>query len=228
MNKQLPTPHSDPNAPLCRLSLRPGPHKNQCHCQQHLTNSVRTRPCLQFPYSPHTGPQLEWLSALPPQCRNHLIDCGHHIAEPLHGSSHSKQAITHCTRKVHFLSWYHAVGLHDPCTPELPLQGCNWIIACYAVSVIRGHTITGMRIRHSMLQGYVKQALRLHTDRGMINPRLADVNYIKIMTNAVRKYESVPKCKETISNSMFHYIAKLALRSSEDSLIHDTTSLPLR
>ena len=79
-----------------------------------------------------------------------------------------------------------------------------------------------------MLQGYIKQALHLHTDRGMINPGLADINYIKIMTNAIRKYESVPKRNETISDSMFHYIAKLELRSSKDSLIHDATSLPLR
>ena len=39
------------------------------------------------------------------------------------------------------------------------------------------------------------------------------------MTDAVKKYESVPKRKEIISDSMFHYIAKLALRSAKDSLI---------
>jgi hypothetical protein len=40
------------------------------------------------------------------------------------------------------------------------------------------------------------------------------------MTNAVKKYETVPKRKEMISDSMFHYIADLASRTSEDSLIH--------
>ena len=39
------------------------------------------------------------------------------------------------------------------------------------------------------------------------------------MTDAVKKYESVPKRKEMISDSMFHYIAKLASRSATDSLI---------
>ena len=39
------------------------------------------------------------------------------------------------------------------------------------------------------------------------------------MTDAIKKYETVPKFKETISNSMLHYIAKLTSRSSRDSLI---------
>jgi ABC-type transport system substrate-binding protein len=38
------------------------------------------------------------------------------------------------------------------------------------------------------------------------------------MTDAVKKYESIPKRKEMITDSMFHYIAKLASRSAKDSL----------
>ena len=40
------------------------------------------------------------------------------------------------------------------------------------------------------------------------------------MTNAVNKYETVPKRKEMISDSMFHYIANLASRTSKDLLVH--------
>jgi hypothetical protein len=43
------------------------------------------------------------------------------------------------------------------------------------------------------------------------------------MTNAVKKYETVPKRKEMISDSMFHYIAKLASRASEDLLARAIT-----
>ena len=75
------------------------------------------------------------------------------------------------------------------------------------MSLIRGNTITGIRIRHATLQGYVSQALSLHADRGLTSPSLADVNYIKTMTNAVKKYKTVPKRKEMIFDSMFHYIA---------------------
>ncbi len=54
--------------------------------------------------------------------------------------------------------------------------------------------------------GYIKQAIALHIGRGMPNPRLAVIDYIKIMSNAVKKYEDVPKCKEMISDGMFHFI----------------------
>jgi hypothetical protein len=43
------------------------------------------------------------------------------------------------------------------------------------------------------------------------------------MTNTVKKYETVPKPKEMISDSMFHYIANLASRASEYSLVHAIT-----
>ena len=99
------------------------------------------------------------------------------------------------------------------------MQGHNWVLACYTVSLIRGQTITGVRIRYATLHGYIRQAPSLHTDRGLPSPHGADVNYVKIMTNAVKKYKTVPKRKEMISDSMFHYITDLAPRASVDSLV---------
>jgi hypothetical protein len=43
------------------------------------------------------------------------------------------------------------------------------------------------------------------------------------MTNAVKKYKTVPKRKEMISNSMLHYIANLASWASEDWLVRAIT-----
>ena len=80
-----------------------------------------------------------------------------------------------------------------------------------------------MRIRHATLLGYIKQAVTLHTDRGLPNPQQVDINYIKVMTNAIKKYETVPKRKEMISDSMFHYIVNLASRASTDSLVSAIT-----
>jgi hypothetical protein len=76
-----------------------------------------------------------------------------------------------------------------------------------------------MRISHATLHGYITQALSLHTDRRLPSPSLADVKYIKIMTNTVRKYNKVPKCNEMISNSIFHYMATLSKRASKDSFV---------
>ena len=73
------------------------------------------------------------------------------------------------------------------------------------------------------LLGYIKQVVTLHIDRGLPNPHVVDMHYIKVMTNALKKYETVPKRKEMISDSMFHYIAHLASRASEDSLVHALT-----
>jgi hypothetical protein len=131
----------------------------------------------------------------------------------------SRQLLTDPGRFISYLGATD-VGLPDPCTLELPLQGRNWVMACYMVWLIHGHTINGVRIRYATLHGYIRQAMSLHNDRGLPNPHGTDINYVKIMTNTVKKYESVPKCKEMISDSMFHYIADLSSCASEDSLIH--------
>ena len=134
--------------------------------------STRSR----LPPSPRTGSQLKGLLVLPPQCHNHLIDCGGPIADRLHGSSLGKQAITHRCRKIHFLSWCHTIGLIDTGDPELPPQGQNRIIACYTVSLTRGRTIIGVCIQLAMLHGYISQALSLHEDRGLQSLMLTNVN----------------------------------------------------
>jgi hypothetical protein len=73
------------------------------------------------------------------------------------------------------------------------------------------------------LLGYIKQAIALHTNRGLLNLQQVDINYIKVMTNAIKKYETVPKRKEMISDSIFHSIANLASRASKVSLVHMVT-----
>ncbi len=178
---------------------------------------------MRIPTPLNTGPEPLWLAALPPKCRHHLLDHGGTIANRIRRSTHDEQAITHRSRTIHYLSWCNTIGLDDPCTPTIPIQGQNWIVACYAVALIRGDTLTGVRIRPTTLMGYIRQALALHIDRSLPTPRLADVDYIKIMSNAVKKYESVPKRQDMISDGMFHFIARLTKHSSQDSFVRAVT-----
>ena len=67
--------------------------------------------------------------------------------------------------------------------------------------------------------GYIKQAPQLHVHRHLPSPKTADLNYIKIMTDAVKKWEAVPKRQEMISDSMFHYMVKLYGQAHPDSLV---------
>jgi hypothetical protein len=43
------------------------------------------------------------------------------------------------------------------------------------------------------------------------------------MTNAIKKYKTVPRRKEMISDGMFHYITTLASRAYENSLVRAVT-----
>jgi hypothetical protein len=93
--------------------------------------------------------------------------------------------------------------IDDPCMATSPLQARNYVIACYAVALIQGENIKGLRLRHATLMGYVRRVLQLHKDRHIPPPTTADVNYISIMTDAVRKWELVPNRRECIHDTMF-------------------------
>jgi hypothetical protein len=69
-----------------------------------------------------------------------------------------------------------------------------------------------------MLHGYISQALSLHTDSGLPSLTLADVYYVN-NDYSRKKYETVPKHKEMLSNSMFHSLAHLYKRSTA-SFVH--------
>jgi hypothetical protein len=94
-------------------------------------------------------------------------------------------------------------------TTNPSLQARNFIIACYAVSLTKGETLLGRNIRYATLKGYIKQAIECHKCRQLPSPELADINYVKIITNTVKKYEKVPNRREMIHDVMFQHIIQI-------------------
>lgn len=77
-------------------------------------------------------------------------------------------------------------------TNERDLQARNFIIACYAISLVQGETLLSRKIKHATLNRYITQAISCHTDRNLPSLQSAKVDYIKIVTDAVKKYKLVP------------------------------------
>ena len=105
------------------------------------------------------------------------------------------------------------------------LQAHNFVLACYAVSLTTGETLLCRKIRHDTLKGYIRMAVKCHTDRNLPSPRRADIDYVSVILDAVRKYQSVPRRREMIHDAMFeHFLAlyaKLAKRHP-DALVPAT------
>jgi hypothetical protein len=71
-------------------------------------------------------------------------------------------------------------------------QAANFLLACYAISLIQGETIKRGRIRYSTLKAYIARAVECWTNRNKASPRLAETDYVNLLLEAVRKYEKVP------------------------------------
>jgi hypothetical protein len=65
-------------------------------------------------------------------------------------------------------------------------------------------------IRHATLMGYIQQAVCCHTG--------VPIDYVLIMTDAVRKYERVPDCREMIHDPMMSEIISRSQAATLDSL----------
>ena len=148
------------------------------------------------------------MQTIPAKLQANLATYGCHISEEVNRSAGSKQRGTSNTRTNHFLKWYKRMdGIGDPCMPTAPIQARNYVIACYAVSLIRGETILNMKIRYKTVCNYVTDAIKLHTSQTgnvtkLPNPRNADINYIDIVLKAVKKYETMADRREMIYDDM--------------------------
>ena len=126
---------------------------------------------------------------------------------------------TQQSRANHFLGWTARVGLvDDPCLPEYDIQARNYLIACFAVSLIRGETILKRQIKHATINGYVKAAVKLHIDRELPSPHHAKTNYIDIVLKAVKKYEKEPDRQHMIDDEMIHHMESIRADLDPDSL----------
>ena len=81
--------------------------------------------------------------------------------------------------------------LRDPCMESQPPAARDYFLACYAVSLIQGHTLKGAFIKHTTLKMYMKEAFTIFEDRGV--SAQSDQDFTKIIMTAHRKYESIPK-----------------------------------
>ena len=89
------------------------------------------------------------------------------------------------------------------------------------MSLIQGETIKGhgFFIRHATLMGYIHQAIQCHTDRQLPSPRVGiPVDYVSLMTDAVRKYEKVPNRREMIHDPMMTEIISRSQAAPDNSL----------
>ncbi|KAL7524868.1 hypothetical protein ACHAXR_000751, partial [Thalassiosira sp. AJA248-18] len=159
------------------------------------------------------------MQAFSSQCRANLAHFGCDIAEEIARSTGGKQAGTQQSRASHFLEWCQHIKLgQDPCLPSHPLQARNYLIACYAVSLVRGDTLKHKAIRAGTIRGYVKAVCKLHTDRHLPSPYSAPTDYIAIVIKAVKKYEKVKNRRSMIHDEMIHHMEALRQSLHPDSL----------
>ena len=113
--------------------------------------------------------------------------------------------------------------IKDPTNHSIPIDQSNFVLGCYAVSLIQGDSILGMNILSATIKKYIQAAAALYTARRIENPyepedNQLDENFPDIIIKALKKYEKIPKRREVITDSMFVYINEKAQDSREDSL----------
>ena len=102
--------------------------------------------------------------------------------------------------------------------PVHTLQARNYLIACFAVSLIRGETIQGHSVRHATVRNYINAAISLHIDRILPSPYHAETNFIKIVLKAISKFEKQPNRRDMVHDKMVHHIESQQHLYPQDTL----------
>ena len=80
-----------------------------------------------------------------------------------------------------------SVGAMKAGVIELGIQACNFILACYAVSLVNGETLHFKKICHTTLKGYTKMTIKCHTNQVLPSPCSAPIDFIEVILEAVKK-----------------------------------------
>lgn len=99
-----------------------------------------------------------------------------------------------------------------------PLDARNYVLACYAISLIQGQTIHGGEVRHATLRGYINAVRDLHQDRKLPDPLSVEKDLVSPLLSAVQRYEAVPNRREMIHAKMMSHMLHTAKGQHEDSL----------
>ena len=112
--------------------------------------------------------------------------------------------------------------LDDPCMPTQPVEARNYFLACYAASLAEGETILGGRIRSRTLRHYINDASILFQRRQIATHHPDSIDYVELITKALKNYETIPDRRNMITDSMMWHLHKTASTSPINS---DTASM---
>ena len=100
---------------------------------------------------------------------------------------------------------------------DKPVEARNYILACYAVSLIQGESLLGKPVRSRTVRNYLSDAYRLFTARELTHCSLTSTNYVTIVVRALAAYEDVPNRRNMITGEMMQYLLVESRRRHEDS-----------
>ena len=103
---------------------------------------------------------------------------------------------------------------HDPCLKKQPANARNYFVACYLISLAQGETIQGSRIKLRTIRNYLTDVEGLFAATKTNLMIVEDINYIKIVLDAIKQYEKVPDRRYMIEDSMVIWLYKEAQKES--------------
>eukprot|EP00804_Cyclotella_cryptica_P027277 CCRYP_014383-RA/>CCRYP_014383-RA protein AED:0.18 eAED:0.09 QI:59/0/0/1/0/0.25/4/0/437 len=134
------------------------------------------------------------LSAFPPKYLAPLLHNGHAVVTTVDQSTHDKRSGTQESRQNCWLQCCARNNTSDPCLLTMPPLDVNFLLATWAINLLRGETVLGQNIQSSTIKAYLQAATKLLRDSGYRHDPIADDNntHTKQILHRLRWYESIP------------------------------------
>ncbi len=142
------------------------------------------------------------MHVLPPKCRASLHNVGCTVAGKVVRSKGTKPAKTCLARQEHSLVFCQGTHINDPCVDLPHPSSQNYFLACYAISLIQGKTISSTTIQSSTVKNYVNASCNLFTNKGLPLPHSCKADFINIIMCKLWNFKTIPVQLNTITNKM--------------------------
>eukprot|EP00978_Attheya_sp_CCMP212_P023123 scaffold70121_cov55-Attheya_sp.AAC.3 len=148
------------------------------------------------------------LSTLSPESQASLADLASFVVKTRSGPNQTAAEGTFRSRQGHFLKFCDKHKITDPVMAKADQDDRNYVLACYASSLIHGETILARTIKTDTIKRYLYAAASFSLARQCVDPRLnffgKESHHLSKILGAHKHWEAMPDRRELYSLLLYY------------------------
>eukprot|EP00978_Attheya_sp_CCMP212_P031312 scaffold117898_cov24-Attheya_sp.AAC.1 len=150
---------------------------------------------------------------LSPESQASLTDLASFVVRTRSGPNQTAAEGTFRSRQGHFIKFCDKHKITHPVMTKADQDNRNYVLACYASSLIHGETILARAIKTDTIKQYLYAAASFSLARQCLDPRLnfygKESHHLSKILGAHKHWEAMPDRREPVTELMIQHMQKI-------------------